>query len=178
MKKVLLGSMLIVSCFSFGQKIKIKKNIAFVDGKEFVKVIEDPASTDSYSITNLNDKELFYLKINEYKDPKEVDYKYNKDGSVNYFEVLSPDFNTIYFESNVGGCLMCNLTTDFIKNLYFAKIVDENGEINKDKLEILSKKIGFTYSQKRDEMKNSNNGNTVIIHDSTPKTGVNISIGR
>ena len=167
--------MFIFSCLAFGQKLKIKRDIAQVDGKEFVKVVEDPASDDSYNIATLDGKDLFYLKFNSYIDPKMIS-SYNERGIVSYYEVFSPDMNTVYFEMDTGGCLMCHLATDFIKNLYFSKAVNSDGSINQDKLEILSKKIGFEFSKKRDEMKNSGT-NTVIIQDSRPRNGVNIRIG-
>lgn len=180
MKKILLSSMLIVSCIAFGQKVKVKKNIANVDGKEFVKVTEDPVSRYSYNVSSLNGTDLFYLKYNSYKDPKEVDYKYNRDGSVGYFEVMSADLNTVYFETDLTGCLMgCNITENFVKMIYGGKVVTNEGGIDQSKLEILGKKVGFEYSKKRDEMANASNGtNTVIIQDSRPRNGFNISLGR
>jgi nicotinic acid phosphoribosyltransferase len=58
------------------------KDIVSVDGKEYVKVSKDPVADDCYNIMSLDGKDLFYLKFNTYKDPKEVDYKYNKMGIV------------------------------------------------------------------------------------------------
>lgn len=176
MKKVLFGFALIISCLAFSQKLKIKKDIAYIDGKEFVKVSEDPISRNSYTISSLNGNDLFYLRFNNYRDLKEID-RINKDGDVSYFEVVSPDMNTIYFETNVGGCLMCNLATDFVKMIYHSKVVNEDGTVDQQKLEILSKKVGFAYAQKRGELNNGGT-NTVIIQDSRPRNGFNISLGR
>jgi len=180
MKKILLSTMLIVSCLAFGQKVKVKKDIALVDGKEFVKVTEDPVSRYSYNVASLNGTDIFYLKYNSYKDPKEVDYKYNRDGSVGYFEVMSADLNTVYFETYLTGCLMgCNITENFVKMIYGGKVVKDDGSVDLNKLEVLAKKIGFEYSKKRDEMANASNGaNTVIIQESKPRNGFNISLGR
>jgi hypothetical protein len=179
MKKILLGFALTISCLSFGQKIKVKKDIAFVEGKEFVKITEDPISRHSYNVTSLSGTDLFYLKYNTYKDPKEVDYKYNRDGSVGYFEVMSADFNTAYFETHLTGCLMgCNITENFIKIIYGGKVVKEDGTLDINKLEVLSKKIGFEYTKKREEMGSASNGSTVIMQDTKPRNGFNISIGR
>lgn len=180
MKKILLSSMLIVSCVAFGQKIKVKKDVAIVDGKEFVKVTEDPVSRYSYNVASLSGTDIFYLKYNHYKDPKEVDYKYNRDGSVGYFEVMSADLNTVYFETHLTGCLMgCNITENFIKMIYGGKVVTNDGSIDLNKLEVLAKKVGFEYSKKRDEMANtSNSTNTVIVQESRPRNGFNISLGR
>jgi hypothetical protein len=54
-----------------------KKDIVSVDGKEYVKVTKDPVSI-CYTCIFFKWKDMFYLKYNTYKDPKEVDYKYNK----------------------------------------------------------------------------------------------------
>lgn len=180
MKKVLFGFALIIASLTFGQKIKLKKEVASVDGKDFVKVIKDPVADDCYNITTLDGKDLFYLKFNSYNDPKEVDYKYNKMGFVSYFEVMSADLNTVYFETDITHCMMgCNNTDNVIKMLFGGRIVKEDGSLDMNRLEILSKKAGFDYSKKREEMANTSNGtNTVIIQDSRPRNGFNISVGR
>ena len=182
MKKILFSSMLIVSCLAFGQKVKTKKNIVFVDGKEFLKAKEDGISRYSYTISSLDDKELFYLKNIDFKDPKEVDYKYNQNGAVTYYEVLSSDLNTSYFESDLqyGNPLGTTKPYDiFIKILFNGNAINTDGTINQDKLEIISKKLGFKYSKQREELGSTSNGtNTVIIQESRPRSGVNISIGR
>lgn len=178
MKKVLLFTFMIFSFFSFGQKIKFKKDIAFVDGKEYLKSVEDPSSRNSYIISSLDGKELLYLKLNSYNDPTHID-KDNPTGEVIYFEVMSSDLNTVFFEGNVGGCLFCNLTYEIVKILYGSNAVKNDGTLDMEKLELLSKKIGFEFSRKRDELSKSSPGNTVIIQqDSRPRNGINISIGR
>jgi|GEM_PF-1817755 len=179
MKKILFGFAVVISCSVFGQKVKIKKDIATVDGKEFVKVFKDPVAEDSFNIISLNGKDLFYLKFNNYNDPKEINYS-NKGGFVSYFEVMSADLDTVYFETDLTHCLVgCNITDNFIKMLYGGRILKDDGSIDINRLEILSKKVGFEYSKKRNEMTNATNGtNTVIIQDSRPRNGFNISLGR
>ena len=153
MKKVLFFIVIMIASFAFGQKVKTKKDIVFVDGKEFLGAKEDFASNDSYNISSLDGKDLFYLKYNHYLDPKEVDYKYNKEGRVSYFEVISPDLNTIYFETDLASCLMgCKIYDNFVKMLYNGKIIGSDGAIDVVKLENLGKKLGFKYAQKREEM--------------------------
>lgn len=73
----------------------------------------------------------------------------------------------------------CNITDNFIKMIYGGKVVKDDGTLDLNRLEILSKKVGFEYTKKRDEMGNVQNGaNTVIIQDSRPRNGFNISVGR
>ncbi|GAA4166349.1 hypothetical protein GCM10022217_39970 [Chryseobacterium ginsenosidimutans] len=177
MKKVLFGFLLIASCFTFGQKVKYKKDLAIVDGKDFVIVKKDATSDDNYVISSLKGDDLFYLKLNHYLDSKFID-RDNPQGKVHYFEVYSPDLNTTYFEYAFNFCFMCRYTEGFVKTIYNAKVINEDGSVNMDKLQLLSKKMGFEFSKKRDELQNSNGTNTVIIQDSRPRNGVNISIGR
>ena len=178
MKKILFGFAVIVSCLSFGQKVKYKKDLATVDGKDFVIVKKDGASDDNYTISSLQGNDLFYLKLNTYLDSKYIN-RDNPQGKVHYFEVYSPDLNTTYFEFDFKFCFMCRFTEGFVKTIYNANVVNTDGSINADKLELLSKKIGFEFSKKRDELVNSNAAtNTVIIQESRPRSGVNISIGR
>jgi hypothetical protein len=167
MSKFLFGFAIVISCLTFGQKIKIKKGIAYVDRKEFVKVVEDPIDTYSYTVSSLGGNDLFYLKFNRYTDPKEIDYKYGRNGNVSYYQVFSPDINTIYFEAGIGQCGMCHLAAEFVNMIYHSKVINEDGTINQPKLEILSKKAGFVYTQKREELNNGTK--TVIIQDSRPK---------
>jgi len=179
MKKALFGLMITVSCFSFAQKVKVKKEIAYVDGKEYLKVIPDAAARACYNLTSLNGNDLFYLKHNSYNDPMNIDYKTNPNGTVGYFEVLSADLNTVYFETHLTGCLMgCDRTENVVKMLFASKVIKDDGTIDMDKLGILSKKAGFEYSRKRDELAKNSTGNTVIIQDTRPRNGFNISIGR
>jgi hypothetical protein len=182
MKKILLGFAFIIYSLSLAQKVKTKKEIVIVDGKEFLKAKEDGVSRGSYIISSLGGQELFYLKFNDYKDPKEVDYKYNQTGAVIYFDVLSADLNTSYFESDVqyGNPFGTTKPYDiFVKILFNGKAINIDGTINQDKLEIISKKLGFKYSKQRDELGSASNGsNTVIIQESRPRNGFNISLGR
>ncbi|MFC7347161.1 hypothetical protein ACFQO9_10575 [Chryseobacterium zhengzhouense] len=140
MKKILLGALLIVSCFAFGQKIKIKDNIALVDGKNYVKVIEDNSVKHGFDIETLNGEKIFYLKHVRYEDARERKAS-NPQGTVIYVEVFSSDLNTKYFETfNVK---------EFIKILFNANILDKDSNINTAELETISKKIGSEYSKRR-----------------------------
>ena len=138
----------------FSQKIKLKNNIIYVDKKEFLKSEEDKIVKGNYTIYSLQGEKLFYIKLNSYKDPKEVDYKYNPDGNVSYYEVLSPDLSEVFFEVHPAGCLMgCYRPEEVIKALYNGNIISSEGRIDFEKLKDISNKIGFEYTKKRSELK-------------------------
>ena len=152
MKKILLASMFIVSCFAFGQKVKIKKDIAYVDGKEYVIAKEDRSSESSYTIQNLNHQDLFYLKHVDYKDIKEITGA-NKDGTVDYYEVYNSNITEKLFECayHVGFFGAGNNIDTVIINLYNNDVIKSDGSIDQTKLDLLSRKLGFEFSRKRNE---------------------------
>lgn len=182
MKKVFIILFLFVSFFGFSQKIKLKDGIIFVDKVEYVKFKEDKVSRRCYIVSNLKGEDVLYIRGNTYHDPatvKPTTPGHYSSGDVFYFEVLSADLNTIYFENRPSGSPFNSLYAEnTISNLYNGEAINADGTLNIQKLEMLSKKLGFEYSKKRDEINSrTNNTQTVIIKEG-PRSGVNINIGR
>ncbi|KQS92709.1 hypothetical protein [Chryseobacterium sp. Leaf394] len=73
MKKILLSSMLIVSCLAFGQKIKLKDDKVYVDDKECLSYKSKVSVRNSFF--TLDGKPVFYI------DVIIVDSKLGVDGS-------------------------------------------------------------------------------------------------
>ena len=76
------------------------------------------------------------------------------------------------FELRTIGKMNNNIPTDF----KFA--INVKNSSDEEKLEILSKKIGFEFSKKRDAINNQRSNNTIIIKEEPRRPGVNINIGR
>ncbi|MCS3870047.1 hypothetical protein J3D55_002963 [Chryseobacterium ginsenosidimutans] len=142
MKKVLFGFALIIASLTFGQKVKLKDDIALVDGKEYIKVVEDKAVKHNFKLMTLEGKNIGYVKYTYYQDSKAVE-KTNPEGYVSYFEVVSSDLNTSYFET-------FSSIKEVVKILYNSDILDKDSNINSTELEALSKKIGFEFSRRRE----------------------------
>jgi len=165
MKKLLLFSLLICSFLIFGQKIKIKKNIVFVDGKEWLLAEED---TFNYSIFDTNKNELIFIKYIQ-QNPNDT-MVFNDSGKPNYFLVK--------FIGKGKTVEIREFPEDILKIIYKSNIINSDFSINDDKLNVLVEKYGNDFSKKNEAL------NTIIIKESTPSNdvninnGVNIKIGR
>ena len=178
---------LIVCFLGFSQKIKFKDGTIFVNKVEYIKLREDKISKKCYIISNLKGEDLLYLRLTNYYDPVEVKPTtpgHYSDGLVYYYEVLSADLNTIYFENRSSGSMFNSLYVEnAILNIYNGEVINSEGKLDITKLEFLSKKIGFEFSKKRDvinNQKNNNSNQTIIINNNqTPqRSGVNINLGK
>lgn len=182
MKKIFTILLFALSLFGFSQKIKLKDGVILVDKVPFVKFREDKVSKRCYIVSNLNGQDVLYIRGNTYHDPAEVKPTtpgHYSSGNVFYFEVLSADLNTIYFENRSSGSPFNSLYAEnTIANLYNGEAINPDGTVNIEKLEILSKKLGFEYSKKRDEIASRSNGTQTVIVREGPRSGVNINIGR
>lgn len=168
MKKILLSSMLIVSCMAFGQKVKIKKGQAFIDDK-LVYNIEDTGTSEV--ISDLKGNEIVSILSTSYETPK------NRPLYPNESSTWRNVINTVRFLKN-GKELLTDLSDkDIIKNLYKSNLIDETGELDDEKVDIFINK--YNNDNLRGKLGASNQSSTVIIQqDSRPRNGFNISLGR
>ncbi|MCB9262002.1 MAG: hypothetical protein H6607_06480 [Flavobacteriales bacterium] len=142
-KLIILLTALFVGFVANAQKVKIKNEIATVDGVEYVKVKKDPVTASVKNVATLSDSTLIYLKTQSYKDPNRVDAK-GVPMSVYYLEVINANTGEIYFESGVG-------IKNTIKAFYLENVITANG-INEANMQKLAIKYGFDYSRRRDEL--------------------------
>ena len=63
---------------SYGQKVKIAKDVITIDKEEFGKIEDDKAVRGSFYLNDLNDNNLLY-------------FKWVLSGSLNYFEIYRAD---------------------------------------------------------------------------------------
>ena len=145
MKNTLSILILLFSIFGFSQKIKVKNDIAYVDNKEYVIMTIDKSLKDNLYIKSLDGNILFYLKHSSFfdhrKDPKFSQYE-------NCYEVMSPNLQETYFE-----VLGYKDFKTFLQLIYNENVIVD-GKINFENLQLLSSKIGFEFSKKREELKN------------------------
>ena len=160
MKKILLASMFIASCFAFGQKVKIKKDIVYVDGKEWLLAEED---NFNYSIFDKNKNEIIFVKY--MKQNIGDNMLFNRSGKPNYYLVR--------FIGTDKSIEIREFPEDILKIIYKSNVVNSDFTLNQDKLNTLVEKYGNDFS------KDTGSTNTVIIQqDSQPKSGVNIRINK
>jgi len=159
MKKILLGSMLIVSCLAFGQKIKIKKDVVYVDDKEWLKVEDDGLNC---SVFDKKMNEIIFMKFIHQNTNDNM--LFNGSGKPNYYLVK--------FIGTDKSIEIRELPKDILKIIYKTNVINSDLTLDQDKLNILVEKYGNDFS------KNNASTNTIIIQESRPKNGVNISLGR
>lgn len=109
---------------SFAQKIKIKNEIATVDGVEFLKIKKDKSDK---VITNLNDKELIFIRI--FADTR----------------LSAPQYSTYHKLIFIGLNKTIEIKEsdkNIIEILYKNKAIDENGNLNDDAISLLVEKYG------------------------------------
>ena len=103
--------LIVLSCqLASAQKLTIKKNTAYIDGKEYLKISDCGQFAEECSISNLAGKEL--ISINQLPEP-------DKPGT--YFEVLFNGLNTaIEMRTNMRY---------LVKLLYKKNIVAADGSL-------------------------------------------------
>lgn len=173
--------LLLVSFFGFSQKIKRKSDVIIVDKVEYLKIKEDKVSKNSYVISNLKGEDILYIRYSTFYDPSTITYFNGQktSGYVGYFEVLSADLNTLYFDTNLVGSPFNSFHTEKVFNiLYNGEAVNSDGTLNIEKLTILSKKIGFEYTERKEKLEGNTSTTTIIREEPASKSGVNFSIGR
>ena len=174
MKKIFLIVIMLVSSFGFSQKIKWKKGIILVNDVEYALLKKDNVSSNySFILSNLKGVELFFIKGVNYTNEIN-EYRF-------YYEIMSSNLEKKYFEIALKPILGGGNHAEYaIKALYNGDAINSDGTINNDKLDVLSKKVGFEYSKKIDALNNKQSSQTIIIQQPEPqrRSGVNINIGR
>ena len=137
MKKILLGFMLIVSCFAFGQDVKFKKNIVLVDGNEWAKYNGCGIFDAECSIIK-GDSEVIYV-INKIVDRSLIS-KYNKDGEVSWKEVKFLGLEKSYEVQDSDK--------DFVRDLIKSNVFNDDNTFNENNVDRLVEKKGKKFSRR------------------------------
>ena len=128
------------------QKVKIKKGIAYVDGKAYLNLKEVVGRTITYK--NMQEKELFVVQYDSYekKNPSPPNPRssapYKPYVTVTYITLKFLDHD-LEFETDITS------KKELIKALYLNKVVNQYGEINIENAMRFAKKYGKDISGKR-----------------------------
>ena len=126
---ITIFTLIVFSLSSFGQKVKIKKGIASIDGIPYVKTEKEAGNLSIYGLKS--DSELIFIK---YYDPT-PDNLQNTDW---YYIVR-------FLESKKELEILKSLK-GIIKLLYKDKVINENGTINEEKMDVFISKYGSDIS--------------------------------
>ncbi|MFT5820160.1 MAG: hypothetical protein ACI8ZM_001394 [Crocinitomix sp.] len=147
-KILVILCLLTFSANSFSQKIKIKDDIATVDGEAFLN-FDYTVSENSITISSLtaNDDEIYATYL-DYNDPKNVTSS-NPQGTVRWIEL---NFLTLGLKCEVDSHTKKSLVKFIIKHKLYV-----DGFLNKANVTTLISKFGMRYSENRP------NGNVTVI---------------
>jgi len=115
---ITLFTLVVFSQVSFGQKIKVKKGIAYVDGKEYVKTEKNAGNMSIYALNG--DDEIIFLK---YYDPTPSNDQ-NRD---NYYIVR-------FIDDNKKVDILNKTRKGILKLLFKGNVINEDGTINDEKM--------------------------------------------
>lgn len=127
MKKILFSSMLIVSCFAFGQKVKIKKDKVFVDDRETYHIENNDIN---FILSDIKDNAIVSVLGSTYQVRKTPPIYPNE--SPYWTRVIY----TVRFLKNNKELVTDLSDKDLIKNIYKSRLFDENGIADEGKIDL------------------------------------------
>ncbi|MDB5229143.1 MAG: hypothetical protein JWN78_3336 [Bacteroidota bacterium] len=177
MKKMFLIALMTFCASAFSKEVKhkvdVKDDTVIVDEKPWfiLEKLKAGFGTANYYLKDLTGKKLAYLKMESYKDPKEVDYKYNPDGVVKYYIIT-------FLEDEQTSEMPAYARQSKIAEHLVKMELMPNGVLTDDTEHEFILVSGHSYQQKRNEL--GGNGNIIINNnntDQTPRNGFNMHIG-
>lgn len=152
-------------------EVDVKDDTVIVDGKPWfiLEKLKAGFGTANYYLKSLAGKKLAYLKLESYKDPKEVDGKYNPDGVVKYYII------TFLEDEQTSEMPAFARQSKIAEHLVKMELMP-NGVLTDDTEHEFILVSGHSYQQKRNEL--GGNG-TIIINNTNPapSNGVHFNIG-
>ncbi|PNQ74752.1 hypothetical protein C1T31_01010 [Hanstruepera neustonica] len=163
-KAVIVMLILTSSTNVLAQKVKLKKGNVLVDGEQWLTYQDCGMFDGICSLYNSSEEEIIFIKL--VKVPgEEARTQSNPDGNLTYNEV-------IFLGKDLKYEIRGRTYKGIISDLFNAKVVNEDGSLNDERIDRLIEKLGTPYS---DRLNNS----TIIIKesDNNSGSGVNIKIG-
>lgn len=134
---LILFSFFSLSCFS--QKIKLKKGEVLVDEVVWLKYQDCGAFQSTCSLLNKENEEIIFFKFISVKGA-EPRTQANPEGTLRYVEIS--------FLGEKKKIEVQKTQKDCIELLYNAKVVNEDGTLNSEKVERLVEKYGKEFSDR------------------------------
>jgi len=156
-----------ISINGFSQKVKLKKGDVLVDEAVWLKYDGCGGFDNTCSISNLAGDEIIFMNFVRI-DGAGTLTKSGTQFDLTYFEVKFLGMNAVTeFEDHTARKIL--------ELIYKGGLVQADGTLDEEKVERMVEKYGTPVSARL----NRPTGNqTIIIKDESPKSGVNINIGR
>ncbi len=141
MKKMCVVVFLMISATTlWGQKVKIKDGIAYVDGVEYIKWDYRFAGNEISVVELENENEVLFISYLDYSDPMKVSNS-NPKGLVRWEELK--------FLSLGISCEVQSMGQKGLVKLLYENEVFQQGKLNEDNARKLVRKYGTRFSDQR-----------------------------
>lgn len=122
------------------QKVKIKDDIATVDGADYLKWVKKNGANEAYVYVPNSDEELIFIRYKNYSDPSKVS-KSNPEGKVRWVEVKFLTLDLV--------CEVDTRTHKALVKLIYENNLFENGKMTENNVWNFVAKYGTDYSDNR-----------------------------
>jgi len=172
--------------FSFSQKVKVKKDVIYVEGMEYMTFDRQMEGGNFiFTFYNMEGEEIIYADMDSYFDPSSVSES-NPEGTVGFYHVKFEGINNSEFEMAVP----VNMKKKMASTLYKAKVINKD-QVDVDRaLKLASRKgtphtdrIRYMEEEKRRreeiELQNAKSRGTDVIiieKENTRKPLININL--
>lgn len=140
--RCMLALLFVVGCTltTQAQKVKIKDDIATVDGTDYLKWKKQSAGNEASIYLLDSEDEVIFVRYLNYSDPSRVS-KSNPEGKVRWIEI---NFLTLNLK-----CEVDSRTHKGLVKLFYDNGLIENNALNQEKIEKFVSKYGTIYSENR-----------------------------
>lgn len=140
MKSLLLLLAILTTFSSISQKVKIDENIAYLDGKAWIKYEKKNMGNEASVMGLESQNEEIFILYQNYNDPNKISNA-NPEGKVRWLEI---NFLTLGIK-----CEVANDTHKAIVKLLAENKVYKDGVLNAENAALLVKKYGTRFSDNR-----------------------------
>ena len=141
MKYLILSILLVFATgCSFSQNVKIKNDIAMVDGENYLKYVRQEMANEASVYLLDSENEVIFIRYMSYINPANIS-KSNPEGKVRWIEI---NFLTLELKCEVDS----RTHQALVKLFYNNGLVTDNA-LNEEKIRLFVSKYGTTYSDNR-----------------------------
>ena len=137
MKKMLVVLFLSISFLGFSQKVKLKKDKVIIDDVEVYNYEEEGRMI---TFSTLKSEEFITVLTTIYKERNPAHYNQNNPQAYRYPALIDKRVYTVKFLKSGRELITDMRDKDIIKAVFKANLVDENNNIDEEKLNIFINK--------------------------------------
>ncbi|WP_299332679.1 hypothetical protein [uncultured Psychroserpens sp.] len=150
MKSIRTIVVILTFMFAFNaqaQKVKIKKDVAYVDKVEYLKFDDCGTFSASCTVMNLDDEDVIILQYHSFEKPNPV--ARNPKSKAPYQSMVTESYAELRFLDIELECEVQLTKKKLIKALYKSKVFNKDGTVNKENAEKFARKYHRNVSGNR-----------------------------